>query len=297
MALFSFAGLFSWFYQISAPPKEVNLQESILVYADRPSVPMRVSASFEDLSTGYTDTNSVFLSLIVDSSYQGDSVGFSVVFRGEQFRRQGPKFADNIGDCTLDVVIYDEVTPSCKDARNLKDVTEFGGLNESQVLSGTITRNNDVFVTGLTVFADEGWSSVGAKRTAFSLPEVGTNYREPSWGPSGESVGDQRLFDPDMAKLTLTYRALRGDEKVEIISPAPSEEGRLYWQRTGSGSIKAYGSTVQLGMEDRQSNETFLIGVLAGLVPLIVGWFYKQLGQLVIPTSRQNRGAFRGRSK
>jgi orotate phosphoribosyltransferase-like protein len=90
-----------------------------------------------------------------------------------------------------------------------------------------------------------------------------------------------------MSKLTVSYRNLQSDEKVEIASPAPSRDDQLSWSQEGSNSFAARGSTIVLGMQERQTNVTFIVGVFAGLVPLIVSWVYKQLGQRADPKPKK----------
>jgi hypothetical protein len=289
LAAFSF--LYAWFYQVSASPEAPEeADQSVLIFTDRPNVPMQALVSFEDWTTGSGEFNTVYLSLMVDSSYEGNSVGFSVAFGGENFRRPSQELGPKIGDCSLEVEFYgDSVAPSCSDAKNLQGAITSFALKQSQVLSGTMTRadGSGVMHTTLTVSSRSGWTSAGASRTAFALPLVGTGYREPGWSPTEESFGDQRLFDPDMSKLTVSYRNLQSDEKVEIASPAPSRDDQLSWSQEGSNSFAARGSTIVLGMQERQTNVTFIVGVFAGLVPLIVSWVYKQLGQRADPKPKK----------
>jgi hypothetical protein len=285
----AFLGLFGWFFGISASPDKAETDQSILIFTDSPGVPLHALVSFDEVLTDTGEVNSVSLSLIVDGGYQGDSVGVSIAFQGEGFRRPDQQMAEPVGDCSLEVEFYGtDISPACSDGKNLPDVTGYYGLNKSQVLSGTLTRTNNAMHTNLTVYSTDDWSSSGTSRTAFYLPRVGSGYREPDWPPTEEAFGTSRLFDPDLTNLTVTYRWLASDEKIEIVSPEPSDPSRLHWNQQGNGSIVAHGSTVLLGSQERQSNQTFLIGVLAGLVPLIGSWIYKQLGQPA-PFRRTNK--------
>jgi hypothetical protein len=275
----SFLSLFVWFSGVSASPDKAETDQRILIFTDRPGVPLFALVSFDEALTPSGEINSVSLSIIVDGSYQGDSVGVSIAFQGEGFRRPGQDTTNPIGDCSLEVEFYGpDTSPTCSDGKNLSDVTGFQGLNVSQVLSGTLTRTDGTMHTNLTVYSTNDWSSSGSSRTSFYLPSVGSGYREPNWPPTEEAFGSKRLFDPDLTNLTVSYRWLASDEKIEIVSPEPSDPSRLYWLQQGNGFIVAHGSTVFLGRQEQQSNQTFLVGVLAGLVPLVGSWIYKRLG-------------------
>ncbi|WP_455837041.1 hypothetical protein [Pseudarthrobacter siccitolerans] len=249
-------------------------------------MPLRASVSFDDWTTGSGEFNSVYISLIVEPGYEEDTVGFSVAVKGDNFRRPEQEFVPKIGDCSLEVDFYgDDVAPSCSDAKNLQDPPKYIPLAQTQVLSGTLVRKpNGILHTTFTIAATNGWTSAGSSRTAFALPNVGSGYRSSDWAPTKEDFDGKELFDPDLSQLTVDYRNLQSDEKLEIAAPEPSgDDDDLTWVQAGSNSFRAHGSTIVLGMQERQSNITFIIGVLAGLVPLIVGWVHTQLKQRALP--------------
>ncbi len=287
LLLNGFLWLAIWFHQTTASPAAPSAAEqSILIFADRPHVPLRASVSFDDWTTGSGEFNSVYISLIVEPGYEEDTVGFSVAVKGDNFRRPEQEFVPKIGDCSLEVDFYgDDVAPSCSDAKNLQDPPKYIPLAQTQVLSGTLVRKpNGILHTTFTIAATNGWTSAGSSRTAFALPNVGSGYRSSDWAPTKEDFDGKELFDPDLSQLTVDYRNLQSDEKLEIAAPEPSgDDDDLTWVQAGSNSFRAHGSTIVLGMQERQSNITFIIGVLAGLVPLIVGWVHTQLKQRALP--------------
>jgi hypothetical protein len=234
----------------------------------------------------------VYINLFVEPGYEEDTVGFSVAIRGDNFRRPDQEFVPKIGDCSLEVNFHgDDVAPNCSDARNLQDPPKYIPLAQAQVLSGTLVREqNGLLHTTFTVAATNGWTSAGSSRTAFALPNVGTGYRAPDWIPTKEDFDGKELFDPDLSQLTVDYRNLKSDEKLEIAAPEPSaSDDDLSWIQTGSNSFRAHGSTILLGMQERQTNVTFIIGVLAGLVPLFVGWMHTQLKRRALPKPTRKR--------
>lgn len=276
--------LSGWFHQVSASPEAPNAaNQSVLLFMDRPNVPMHALVGFSDRATGGGLFNTVYITLVVESGYEPDSVGFRIAVRGENFRRPSQEFAPKVGDCSLEVKFYSEdVSPTCTDGRNLQEQSNYFALAQAQVLSGTLKRaESGVMTTTLTLASSTGWTSAGSSRSAFALPTVGTGFRYPEWPPTKQPFGEEELFDPNISKLTVTYRDLQQDEKVELASPETSgDSGKLTWVQEGSNFFAAHGSTMVLGMQERQTNDTFIIGVLAGLVPLVVGLAYKHLSQL-----------------
>lgn len=292
LLLNGFFWLAIWFHDTTASPNAPSaVDQSILIFTDKPHVPLRATVDFEDWTTGSGEFNSVYITLFVEPGYEEDTVGFSVAIRGDNFRRPEQEFVPKIGDCSLEVNFYgDDVAPNCSDARNLQDPPKYLPLAQAQVLSGTLVREqNGILHTTFTVAATNGWTSAGSSRTAFALPNVGTGYRSPGWEPTKEVFDGRELFDPDLSQLTVDYRNLQFDEKLEISAPEPSGDDDLTWVQTGSNSFRAHGSTIVLGMQERQSNITFIIGVLAGLAPLIVGWIYTQLKQRALPKRTKRR--------
>lgn len=293
LLLNGFLWLAIWFHETTASPAAPSAaDQSILIFTDRPHVPLRASVSFDDWTTGSGEFNSVYISLTVEPGYEEDTVGFSVAIRGDNFRRPDQDFLPRIGDCSLEVDFYgDDVAPNCSDAQNLQDPPKYIPLAQAQVLSGTLVREQGgILHTTFTIAATNGWTSAGSSRTAFALPNVGTGYREPDWTiPTNEVFDAKELFDPDLSQLTVDYRNLQSDEKLEITAPEPSGDDDLSWVQHGSNSFRAHGSTILLGMQERQSNVTFIIGVLAGLVPLIVGWVHTQLKQRALPKRMRKR--------
>lgn len=292
LLLYGFLWLAAWFHQTTASPAAPSAaDQSILIFTDKPHVPIQALVSFADGTTGSGQFNSVYISLIVEPGYEEDSVGFSVALTGDNFRRPEQEFVPKIGDCSLEVDFHgDDVAPNCTDAKNLQDPPKFP-LTQAQVLSGTLVREqNSILSTAFTVAATNGWTSAGSSRTAFALPDVGTGFRAPDWTPTKEVFDGKELFDSDLSQLTVDYRDLQSDEKLEITAPEPNgDDDDLTWVQHGSNSFRAHGSTILLGMQERQSNITFIIGVLAGLVPLIVGWIHTQLKQRALPKRTRKR--------
>ena len=79
------------------------------------------------------------------------------------------------------------------------------------------------------------------------------------------------MWVPAELNSFIDYRAMRPLEQVETVTPDLLQGDALIWHDSSGGSMAPHGSTVDLGTADRTTNETFLIGVLAGLVPGI-GW-------------------------
>ncbi len=275
----AFLGLFTWFTSISASPDQPATDQKILIFTDRPGVPLQASIDFSETVTRSGEKfNMVLFLLTVDASYQGDSVGVSIAFQGEGFRRPNQRVVPPIGNCSLEADIYEPegISPTCTDSETLNPFR----AERYQVVSATLNGTGNPMRFTLTAQSTDGWSSSGFSRTAFHLPQVGTGYGEPeSLSPEENNIGPTQLFHPDVTALDVTYRPLTSDEKIEIVSPQPQDSDALHWSKAGNGSFSAHGSTVVLGRQEQQSNQTFLIGVLAGLVPLVGSWIYKQLGQ------------------
>ncbi len=285
----AFLGLFTWFFAISASPNQPETDQQILIFTDRPGVPLQAAIDFsETVSRSGEEINMVFLLLTVDSSYQGDSVGVSIAFQGEGFRRPDQRLVPPVGNCSLEVDVYESGgnSPTCTDGEILRPLSRGDGY---QVLSATLNRTVNPMRFTLAARSTDDWSSSGSSRTAFHLPRVGSGHGEPdSLSPLEKNVGPRHLFHPDVTSLDVTYRSLTSDEKIEIVSPEPRDPETLHWSKSGNGSFAAHGSTVVLGRLERQSNQTFLIGVMAGLVPLVGSWIYKQLGE-PLPFRRKRR--------
>lgn len=277
---------------------------SVVLVFDQPDVKADLFTSFTNVS----DDRWLMGFMVFADGFRGSSVGFALVANGrvEVDERPnytgGPRLKED--GCWWDVYVFPKQGVTCD--RVVADPSGFGqpaNAGSVQVISGRISRRGespnfatvDLFGT-MTLESNEG------PRSYFRLPEIGTTYVPPT-GRTEHALqyGTGQLYFAPHIDLTIYYRDLAPNERLDVVAPEPVEAGRLRWQ-TKALAVAPHGSVVNTLEDESRERDIFLIGLTAGLigtlVPGLIGIAGRNIWAVATLPRRRNRrtaGDDRGR--
>lgn len=73
------------------------------------------------------------------------------------------------------------------------------------------------------------------------------------------------MYRPSTLTLTIEYKELEPNERLDTVTPEPGEPGRLAWAELDASSVAPFGSIVDIDAEERNQRDLFVLGIVAGV--------------------------------
>ncbi|MGW2145611.1 hypothetical protein ACWCOT_14990 [Nonomuraea bangladeshensis] len=276
------------FRQISAVPRPLANEGKAEIFFDRPDLATYFAAEVDDGPRGSTPSISYVLST---AGTHLDGTHFSLYLTGAarytEIYPNGEKM-ETISGCPMSVWTSPKIKITCTKATVPNDRLSLANSSHipAQLIEGTlpITSAGNAFLQIRTV-NEQAFSVTAGKRTYFSLPSIGSarlpkELRKANIG----TPGDRPRFVPSDLSLVVTYSNLQPNHRIENIVPSPKPADQLMWVENDTMAIRAYGSIVDILVEERGQQQLFLIALLAGflasLVPLQIGSAFSLIRKL-----------------
>jgi hypothetical protein len=260
------------FARVSGTPTPPPHPGEVRLVFDRPGVTAQLKANISTRDFGRTYLD---YPISVDPSVPTDDLGFALVMNGnirvneEPLYTGGPARREN--GCWWPLYIIPEQPLACR-STVVEGNDSFIGPHGTlvQTVAARITRSDagTMFVQ-VTTYIDRTFSTSSGKRTYFQLPKIGTTYLPEGNRDIGLDLNvGHTAFVPAHLDVIIDYRKLAPTERLESVSPAPIQAGRLAWVK--SDTVEAYGSIVDTLAEERGERWLFILGVFAGLAATAV---------------------------
>ncbi|MEV4079793.1 hypothetical protein AB0J43_05830 [Nonomuraea fuscirosea] len=270
------------FRQISAVPRPLANEGKAEILFDRPGLVTYFTAEVNNGGRGFAPSIDYVLS---GKGTHLDGARFSLYLTGSaRFTENTPngEKLKTIDGCPISVWTSPKIKITCTEATVPNDRLSLVNSKDipAQLVEGTLPIDSagNAFVQIKTA-NEHAFSVTAGKRTYFSLPSIGSAPLPKELRQLNVSApGDRQRFAPSDLTLTVTYSNLQPNHRIENIVPSPKPADRLMWTENDAMTIRAYGSIVDILVEERGQQQLFLIallvGFLASLVPLQIGFTF-----------------------
>lgn len=268
-----YLGLWCWWTAVSAVPSPPLSDARVLILTDAPNRALQLEAYVRGLD--FANESEVQISVSAPQALV--PVEYWLLFEGEAFDNYEYESPDrHLDGCSIQVQVVRTDSVTCA-TENVEVALGAAYSGVYQVLHATLLPG--AYHTLYVSTGDHSWSEVGGKRTVFQLPEIGTIYIP----PNARSVSFVQLEDgtplwiPGKLENYIEYRPLDVLEQVETVGPPLALGDQLAWLDTSESTLAPHGSLVNVTLAEQSVNQTFVIGVLAGVLPGAL-WALRGLG-------------------
>jgi hypothetical protein len=268
--------------QTPSPPLDPG---TVRLAFDRPNVPAKLEVRVTDRG----DIAELDYVITVEGEHPYDQVGYSLITTGraqmpdEPEYNGGPRRKSN--GCWHTLQVIPAMGLVCRDVQTPKGGIRGNSPVPGQAVTGLLRRNESeaMFVQVVAGIDDRALEQSEGKRTYFRLPSIGI-ANSPAGLQLDYGVG-RSMHRPSTLTLTIEYMKekekekedrssyLEPNQRLDTVTPEPSEPGRLAWAESDASSVAPLGSITDIDAEERNQRDLFVLGIVAGIAVSIFSEF------------------------